>query len=134
VVEQPSGRVTLVFTDIEGSTRLLSELGQDRYLEVLARHRDVVRAAFGRFGGYEVDYEGDAFFYAFASAGEAVRAVSEAMVGLRDGPSRFVWACTRASPAWIHPSTWAWMCTAPRASWPPAKAGRCCSHGPPARS
>ncbi len=66
-VQQPSGRVTLVFTDIEGSTRLLEEMGQVRYLEALATHRDVVRAAFGRFDGYEVDYEGDAFFYAFAS-------------------------------------------------------------------
>jgi class 3 adenylate cyclase len=61
---QPSGTVTLVFTDIEGSTRLLEELGTDAYREALAEHRRVVREAFGQ--GYEVDYEGDAFFYAFA--------------------------------------------------------------------
>jgi predicted ATPase len=85
VVEQPRGTVTLVFTDIEGSTRLLAELGQDAYREALARHRRVVREAFGRYSGYEVDYEGDAFFYAFASAQGAVSAVAEAMAGLQAG-------------------------------------------------
>jgi class 3 adenylate cyclase len=79
VVEQPTGTVTLVFTDIEGSTRLLSELGRDAYRDALADHRSVVRDAFERFGGYEVDYEGDAFFYAFGSATNAVRAVTEAL-------------------------------------------------------
>jgi predicted ATPase/class 3 adenylate cyclase len=84
VPEQPSGTVTLVFTDIEGSTRLLHELGQNAYREALAEHRRIVRDAF--VGGYEVDYEGDAFFYAFRSAGEALAAVSEAMRGLERGP------------------------------------------------
>ena len=65
---QPSGTVTLVFTDIEGSTRLLEELGTEGYREALAEHRRVVRDAFARHEGYEVNYEGDAFFYAFASA------------------------------------------------------------------
>ncbi len=88
MVEQPLGTVTLVFTDIEGSTRLLQELGQEGYRVALARHRDVVRDAFGRRGGYEVDYEGDSFFYAFSSAGGAVQAVSEAMAGLQRGPIR----------------------------------------------
>src|SRR5262249_51236647 len=69
VPEQPSGTVTLVFTDIEGSTRLLHELGQDAYREALAEHRHVVREAFSN--RYEVDYEGDAFFYAFRAAGGA---------------------------------------------------------------
>jgi class 3 adenylate cyclase len=78
VVEQPSGTVTLVFTDIEGSTQLLSELGQEAYRQALAEHRRIVREAFGCYSGYEVDYEGDAFFYVFASAREAVSAVSEA--------------------------------------------------------
>src|SRR6266536_4912296 len=82
MVDQPSGTVTLVFTDIEGSTRLLSELGQERYREVLAAHRSAVREAFARFRGYEVDCEGDSFFYAFASAADAVSAVSEAMENL----------------------------------------------------
>ena len=86
---QPSGTVTLVFTDVEGSTKLLEELGTDAYRDALGDHRRVVRCyAFGLFQGYEVDYEGDAFFYAFASAQHAVSAVSEAMVGLETGPIR----------------------------------------------
>ena len=84
VTEQPSGTVTLVFTDIEGSTRLLEELGQEEYRRALGEHRRIVREAF--HSGYEVDYEGDAFFYAFASAQEAVSAVQEAMSGLEAGP------------------------------------------------
>ena len=66
MVEQPLGTVTLVFTDIEGSTRLLAELGQDRYREVLAAHGSSLREAFARHDGYEVDNQGDSFFYAFA--------------------------------------------------------------------
>src|SRR3954451_22920958 len=88
MVEQPSGTVTLVFTDIEGSTRLLHEFGEEAYREALRQHRRIVREAFGRHGGYEVDYEGDSFFYAFGSAGEAVSAVELAMQGLAVGPIR----------------------------------------------
>jgi predicted ATPase/class 3 adenylate cyclase len=86
VAEQPSGTVTLVFTDIEGSTRLLHKLGQDAYRKALGAHREIVRGACARHGGYEVDYEGDSFFYAFPSAQGAVAAVSEAMRGLEQGP------------------------------------------------
>jgi class 3 adenylate cyclase len=57
----PTGTVTLLFTDIEGSTRLLHELG-DGYPDVLAEHRRILRDAFGRHGGVEVDTQGDAFF------------------------------------------------------------------------
>ena len=85
-VAQPSGTVTLVFTDIEGSTRLLAELGEARYLDALSAHRDLVRVAFGRCGGYEVDTQGDSFFYAFPSAAGAVRAVGDAMAALEGGP------------------------------------------------
>ncbi len=85
---QPSGTVTLVFTDVEGSTKLLEELGTDAYRDALAEHRRVMREAFGAHEGYEVDYEGDAFFYVFASAQAAASAVSEAMVGLAEGPIR----------------------------------------------
>jgi predicted ATPase/class 3 adenylate cyclase/tetratricopeptide (TPR) repeat protein len=88
MVEQPTGTVTLVFTDIEGSTQLLHELGQESYLKALTEHRRIVREVFGRRRGYEVDYEGDAFFYAFASAREAVEAVSEAQTALGAGPIR----------------------------------------------
>jgi class 3 adenylate cyclase len=85
-VVQPVGTVTLVFTDIEGSTRLLAELGEVRYLDALSEHRQAVREAFARYGGYEVDTEGDSFFYAFQSAAGAVRAVGEAMAALEGGP------------------------------------------------
>ena len=80
------GSVTLVFTDIEGSTRLLHELGAEAYRDALGRHRRVVREAFT--SGYEVDEEGDAFFYAFPSAAAAVAAVEQAMYGLDRGAVR----------------------------------------------
>jgi class 3 adenylate cyclase len=67
----PSGVVTFLFTDIEGSTRLVKAL-RDRYAEVLAEHRHLVRAAIVDQAGYEVDSQGDAFFAAFASAKQAV--------------------------------------------------------------
>jgi predicted ATPase len=78
----------MVFTDIEGSTKLLKELGTAAYQQALARHRDLIRKVCRREEGYEVDYEGDAFFYAFSSAQQAVSAVSEAMAGLAEGPTR----------------------------------------------
>jgi class 3 adenylate cyclase len=81
----PTGTVTLLFTDIEGSTRLLDELG-DRYAPVLAEHRRVLREAFGRIGGIEVDTQGDAFFYAFPKATDAVAAAADAQDALSGGP------------------------------------------------
>jgi class 3 adenylate cyclase len=69
----PSGTVTFLFTDIEGSTRLLRRLGE-RYVEVLGRHDRLVRAACGGHGGREINTQGDAFFVAFARAGDAVAA------------------------------------------------------------
>jgi class 3 adenylate cyclase len=87
-VAQPTGTVTLVFTDIEGSTRLLTELGDDAYRRLLAEHRSSVRAAFGRYRGYEIDVVGDACFYAFASAANAVQAAGEAIACSGTGPIR----------------------------------------------
>ena len=72
----------MLFTDIEGSTRLLDRLGADRYAAALDLHRQLLREAFAGHGGYEVDYEGDAFFVAFASASEAVAAAAEVQEGL----------------------------------------------------
>jgi class 3 adenylate cyclase len=69
----PSGTVTFVFSDIEGSTGLLKRLG-DRYAELLADHRRIVREAFGRHDGVEIDTQGDSFFFAFARARDAVAA------------------------------------------------------------
>ena len=81
----PAGTVTLVFTDIEGSTKLLHELGAEAYADALAEHRQQLREAFRRTGGVEVDTQGDAFFYAFADAREAVAAVEEGREALRPG-------------------------------------------------
>jgi class 3 adenylate cyclase len=67
----PSGVVTFLFTDIEGSTRLVKAL-RERYAEVLSEHRRLVRAAIAGHGGHEVDTQGDAFFVAFADAKQAV--------------------------------------------------------------
>ncbi len=69
----PMGTVTLLFTDIEGSTRLLRQLG-DGYVNVLAQCRRLLRTAFQTYNGYEVDTQGDAFFVAFARAIDAVSA------------------------------------------------------------
>ena len=82
----PAGTVTLVFTDIEGSTKLLDELGAEAYGEILAEHRRVLREFFGSHGGVEVDTQGDAFFYAFAGAREAVAACAAGRDALRTGP------------------------------------------------
>jgi class 3 adenylate cyclase len=69
--ELPGGTVTFLFTDIEGSTRLLQELG-DGYSEVVRDHRRLLREQFGQKGGTEVDTQGDAFFYSFSRARDAV--------------------------------------------------------------
>jgi predicted ATPase/class 3 adenylate cyclase len=79
---QPSGTVTLLLTDIEGSTRLLERLGRERYAEALSLHRRLLRGAFERHGGYEVDSEGDAFFVAFSRAEDAVAAAASAQQAL----------------------------------------------------
>jgi predicted ATPase/class 3 adenylate cyclase len=83
----PTGTVTLFFTDIEGSTGLLHELGE-RFADVLAEHRRVLREAFGRHGGVEVDTQGDAFFVAFARATDAVAAARDAQHALAGDPVR----------------------------------------------
>jgi predicted ATPase len=74
--ELPTGTVTFVVTDIEGSTSLLSELGAERYADALADHRTVIRDACADKGGVEVDTQGDAFFFAFPTASGAVAAAS----------------------------------------------------------
>ena len=83
--ELPTGTVTLLFTDIEGSTRLLQQLG-DRYAGILTEFRQLLRAAFRRWNGYEVDTQGDAFFVAFARATDAVSAAVEMQRALAAHP------------------------------------------------
>ncbi|HZE29272.1 MAG TPA: AAA family ATPase, partial [Gaiellaceae bacterium] len=70
----PTGTVTFLFTDIEGSTRLLKKLGRDTYGDVLATHNRLLRAAFSEAGGIEIDTKGDSFFVVFRSAGTAIEA------------------------------------------------------------
>ena len=73
----PTGTVTMVFTDVEGSTALLSRLGI-RYAEALDAHREVLRRAWGAHNGTEMGTEGDSFFVVFATAPEAVSAAAQA--------------------------------------------------------
>ena len=78
----PSGTVTFLFTDIEGSTELLKQLGRDRYETVLTEHDDLLRAAVAAHDGRVVDTQGDSLFCAFRSAREAVSAATEAQRAL----------------------------------------------------
>ena len=79
-----AGTVTLLFTDIEGSTRLLQELGRDRYVRALTEHRRLLREAFGTHGGVEVEMQGDSFHFAFGSAWDAVAAAAAAQRALAE--------------------------------------------------
>ena len=81
-VALPIGTVTFLFTDIEGSTRLLQSLG-DRYLDALALHSQIIRTAIAESGGVEVSTEGDSFFASFASATDAVAAAVASQRGLQ---------------------------------------------------
>ncbi|HEY8597662.1 MAG TPA: adenylate/guanylate cyclase domain-containing protein, partial [Thermomicrobiales bacterium] len=81
----PSGTITLLFTDIEGSTRLLRALGE-RYAEVLAAHNELLRGVWAAHGGYEVDTQGDSFFVSFAQAAGAVAAAVAAQRALAAHP------------------------------------------------
>jgi class 3 adenylate cyclase len=83
----PSGTVTLLFSDIEGSTRLLERLG-DAYADTLAEHRRLVREAVRAHGGMKIDTQGDAFFCAFARVRDAVGAAIEAQRTLSATPVR----------------------------------------------
>ncbi|MGZ4413803.1 MAG: ATP-binding protein [Gaiellaceae bacterium] len=84
----PDGTVTFLFTDVEGSTGLLHELGADGYVVALAEHRRLVREAFAAHAGVEVDTQGDAFFVAFPDAAEAVAAAAAVTESLGAGPIR----------------------------------------------
>jgi predicted ATPase len=82
----PSGKVTFLFTDVEGSTQLLHQLGVSGYAQALAEHRRLLRETFGAYGGVEVDTQGDAFFFAFPKAADALKAAAQAQQGLASGP------------------------------------------------
>jgi class 3 adenylate cyclase len=82
VQELPSGTVTFLFTDVEGSTRLMQKLG-DRWPDVHREHRRILREAFAASGGREVDTQGDAFFVAFARARDGVNAAAAGQEAIR---------------------------------------------------
>src|SRR5436190_20848456 len=82
----PTGTVTLVATDVEGSTRLLLAIGEEAYGSALGDHRRLIRDACARHGGVEVDTQGDAFLYSFPSARGALAAAREMVDGLAQGP------------------------------------------------
>src|SRR3954462_2094182 len=97
-MDLPSGTVTLLFTDIEGSTRLLESLG-DGYADALAEHRRLVRGAVAAHGGAEVDTQGDAFFCAFSRARDAVLAASDAQRALSGARVRVRMGIPTGEPA-----------------------------------
>ena len=84
----PTGTVTFLFTDVQGSTRLLHELGAEGYAEAVAQHRRLIREACTTEGGVEVDTQGDAFFFAFPTAPKALAAAAAFSEALVHGPIR----------------------------------------------
>jgi class 3 adenylate cyclase len=79
-----AGTVTFAFTDIEGSTKLLQELGDETFGALSRDHRRIVRERFGASGGTEIDTQGDAFFFSFPRARDAVNAAVETQRALRE--------------------------------------------------
>jgi predicted ATPase/class 3 adenylate cyclase len=94
----PTGTVTFVFTDVEGSTRLLHELGADGYAVALAEHRRVIREACARRDGVEVDTQGDAFFFVFQTAPDGLEAARAGQEALVEGPIRVRMAVHTGAP------------------------------------
>jgi predicted ATPase/class 3 adenylate cyclase len=82
----PTGTATFVFTDIEGSTKLVQQIGAERWRLILEDHYRLLREQWAAFGGIEVSTEGDAFFVAFPSATNAIAACAAAQIGLSAHP------------------------------------------------
>ena len=124
----PTGTVTFLFTDVEGSTKLLHSLGAEGYADALAEHRRVIREACAAEGGVEVDTQGDAFFFAFPTAPGALAAASALHRCARLRPDRRCGsACTRERRFSPRRATSAATSIVPPASPLPATAGRCSS-------
>jgi class 3 adenylate cyclase/DNA-binding CsgD family transcriptional regulator len=85
MTDLPHGAVTFLFTDIEGSTKLVKTL-RDSYADVIAEHQRLIREAIGKHGGHEIDSQGDSFFAVFASATNAVRCALDAQRALAGYP------------------------------------------------
>src|SRR5262245_35186807 len=82
----PVGTGHFLFTDVEGSTRLLRKFGAEAYAHALAEHRRILRETFSAYGGAEVDTQGDAFFVAFTTATGAAQAAAQTVKELSSGP------------------------------------------------
>ena len=80
--ESTTGTVTFFFSDVEGSTRQLQQLGVEEYGQLLGEHRTRVRAVFAQHGGTEIGTEGDSFFAVFSSASDAVAAAADVQQAL----------------------------------------------------
>ena len=133
----PSGTVTLLFTDIEGSTRLLRRL-RGAYADVLAEHQRLLREAFAAHGGREVDTQGDAFFVAFPGAVDAVQAAIAAQRALAGHPwpdgaqVRVRMGLHTGEPTSTGERYVGLAVTGPRGWGRPGTAGRCCCRKRPA--
>ena len=104
--ELPTGTVAFLFTDVEGSTSLLNELGAEQYADGLAGHRALIRGACTDNGGVEVDTQGDAFFFAFPTAPGAIAAASDFTQHLAaSGPIRVRVGVIRARPTLARRAT-----------------------------
>ena len=126
----PTGTVTFLFTDIEGSTMLLHRLGDRRYAAVLEEHHRLLRAAFAEGNGKEVDRQGDAFLVAFSRARDAIGTAVAAQLALTRRPGRTTlrcgcgWGCTPGSLSAKPRATWVWTCIVRPASAPPGTGAR----------
>ena len=135
MAEWPTGTVTFLFTDIEGSTRLLSELGRG-YDTVLAEHQRTLRESFAAHEGREVDTQGDSFFVAFSRAGDAVASAVEAQRALAQHAwpngvqSVCGWVFTPASPVPRVSATSGLACTELHGLVQQGTAVRSCSRTP----
>jgi predicted ATPase len=98
----PTGTITFLFTDVEGSTRLLHKLGAEAYADALAEHRRIVREACAARRGVEVDTQGDAFFFAFPTASGAVAAAQAMTEKLSDGDIRLRIGLHTGAPLVTH--------------------------------
>ena len=133
VPELPSGTVTLLLTDIEGSTRLLRRYGRG-YAELLAEHRRRIRAAIAAHHGVEADTVGDATLAAFRRAPDAVTAAADAQTALAAGPVRVRMGLHTGEPLLTDEGYVGLDVTASPASRPPATAVRSSCPRPPATS
>ena len=130
----PEGTVTFLFSDVEGSTRLLQEIGETAYAEALAEHRRVIQEVCDRQRGRLVDREGDASFLAFGSASEALQAASLIQEALKEGPVRVRVGSTRGRRCLPTAAMSVWTCIVQPGLLLPRMAARLCFRRRPERS